>query len=140
MSRKHFAAIAFTATASALTICVWYLKTIYNESLQFKPYTAQYYILVPSDITVANLSQLGSARSYYYSAADGPKPEIISVKILLKEDATESLGNMAGYFVSKGYTRSGNDTYKKSNIEISILGDDTCRTNCEAVISLMRYL
>jgi hypothetical protein len=139
ISRKHFLVSVIVAFCTALICFTWYLKTIYSDSLEFQPFTLEYFVLVPRDIAVTKLSTFGSVASYHFSAADGPKPEIILVKILLKGDVSQRLNTLAAFFIKEGYA-GPYEKMQKSNNEISIVRGDACSIDCEVVISLMTYL
>lgn len=128
---------AFSATAIFL---VWYWKTINSDSLEFQPFSIEYFFLVPSDFAINDISRFGSVKSYYFTAADGPKPEILIVKVLLRNDASESLRGLIAFLIKQGYKKIYDETYRKFNREISIIMDSSCKAHCEAVLALMHYL
>jgi|CXWL01.1.fsa_nt_gi hypothetical protein len=119
---------------------IWYLHIIYNESLEFKPLSIEYFLLVPTEITIDALSRFGSVDLYHFSAADGPKPEITSVKLLLNEGKIESIRQLRDYFINMGFHETNGNAFQKESIEISITIEEECRINCEAMVSMMQHL
>ena len=68
---------------------IYCIKLVFSESLYIENNIIEYYLLVPAIIKDIPLEQTDHVMRYYYSAADGNKPAIASVKFTTLKPAKE---------------------------------------------------
>jgi hypothetical protein len=100
------------------------------------------YILIPGILRDPSLLLMGDAKQYYYSAADGMKPMVAAVDIVMDGNQEAIRKKITQYFLLNGYIE--NDAHEIKNStgkqEISITIKKSSDAQWEANIALLDFL
>ena len=141
--RPHTTLIAGIALAFSLVIAlgaVAYVATLsFSESTSMTPGSFAARVLVPDELEVSNLQEIGSVTGYRYSAADGPKPTIVIATLATAFPRSEIDVRIGAHFERAGFKLSGERTVSRANEELtwSYLPDPT---GARLEIALLTYM
>ncbi len=98
----------------------FFLRLILSESVLIHNGSLKRDLLIPYILRDNSLTGLGRIKSYYYSAADGVKPIVTSVSLIIRQDRELVKEQIRQYFFLKGFEVNRNNEMIKENLVVSI--------------------
>ncbi|WP_157496850.1 hypothetical protein [Hahella ganghwensis] len=123
-----------------IVLGVYYFSASLSENRRYSQYSIDYLLLTPA-ILKEQPVQGATDVVYFYSAADGNKPTVITMEFRSAIALSEIKKLLADYFKSQGFKPNNIGIFTKQNEEVLVeITHDNGDNNQSIKLSLLEYL
>lgn len=125
---------------TCLTIAAYYMKLAMTDNLWYEKDSIKYRLLTPAILKKFPAEDVGKVEYYYYSAADGNKPLINSIKLVSDKDKDYLEEKITRYFMNNQFTKTQFGELIKDDLQISVLFEKNNSNTWNVSITLLEII